>query len=217
MAINRCARAGLPGRSLGVIKRGARLQHMMAGLQRQNRTLKASVGRLTELATHDELTGQYNRRFFNGEIGRQLARASRFKHPLSLLMIDLDHFKQVNDEYGHRAGDAVLARVAEEVAASIRGIDVLCRYGGEEFALLLPETPEDGALVVAKRLLQRVADMAIEVPLGSEASISIKITISIGSAAFPAHAQSEAGLIAEADQALYAAKRAGRNQVQQVA
>jgi diguanylate cyclase (GGDEF)-like protein len=161
--------------------------------------------RLAELATIDELTQLWNRRRFNEDLEQQVAISTRAGTPLSLILLDVDRFKQYNDTYGHPAGDEVLRGVSATLRACVREHDMVARFGGEEFAVLLPTTDADAALVVAERL--RAAIAARPWPLGT-------VTASFGVAtARPARAESAARLVEQADQALYRAKRAGRNRV----
>lgn len=162
-----------------------------------------------QLAITDELTGVYNRRGLF-ELGRrEVERALRFGHPLSAVMIDIDHFKNVNDTYGHSVGDQVLKVLSERLQANLRGIEIIGRYGGEEFVILLLENNQTGgAHVVAARLLQQI----VEEPIPSDKG-PISITVSIGVAAVNQETKDLAALIERADRALYLAKRSGRNRV----
>jgi diguanylate cyclase (GGDEF)-like protein len=160
---------------------------------------------MQQQALTDSLTGCYNRRSFEMQLDRELQMASRLHHPVSLLMLDLDRFKQLNDTVGHDAGDDALRKLAECFREELRGVDTPCRFGGDEFALVLPQAYADGATVVAERLRKRIEE--IEIPgFGN-------LTASIGIAAYPVHGASRAGLVSAADMALYSAKRAGRNRV----
>ncbi len=170
---------------------------------------KVLVRSLNELATHDGLTGLYNHRAFYAQLEDELARARRFERPVPLLMLDIDHFKTVNDTYGHLAGDAVLKGLGELLTRQARAIDRVCRYGGEEITVILPETDLDTAANAAERL--RVAVEAQ--PFNIDAGSPLRITVSIGVASWPAHADSAQALVAAADAALYAAKEGGRNRV----
>lgn len=162
-----------------------------------------------QLSITDELTRLYNRRYFDRQLKSEFRRALRYDRPLSLLMLDLDHFKRINDQYGHPAGDVVLAEVAGVLCDTVRDTDTVARYGGEEFAVILPETDLTGAISLAEKLRQAVAEHRIE----WEHHI-LGITISAGVAALldqePATRQE---LVSQADQALYAAKQAGRDRV----
>lgn len=160
-------------------------------------------------AVTDAMTGLFNHRYFQQEVGRQLDRAQRLGSLLTLAMADLDHFKKINDTYGHQQGDIVLKAVAGAIKRSIRGkIDVPCRYGGEEFVILLPETPLDGAKIFAERLRKAVEELEFEFN-----GKPMKVTISIGLATFPEAGQDKRNLIETADRALYLAKESGRNNV----
>jgi diguanylate cyclase (GGDEF)-like protein len=164
---------------------------------------------LENLSITDALTGIANRRHFEWRLSEEIERARRYKYPLSALMMDLDHFKQVNDNYGHQIGDIVLQQVAQRLRRILRRTDFLARYGGEEFIVLAPQTPADRALILAERLRQVIA----ESPIPVADNLQIHITISIGVAVFPNHAQNESELIGAADAALYKAKQMGRNRV----
>ncbi|MBI4184049.1 MAG: diguanylate cyclase [Proteobacteria bacterium] len=164
---------------------------------------------LEGLALRDPLTGLLNRRGFEARLAEEVGRCRRYGRPLSLAMLDLDHFKKVNDTYGHPVGDEVLAAVAARLTAGMRGNDIAARYGGEEFIVLLPETTAEAALTVAERLRRRLA----ETPVATAAGRALPVTVSIGVAAFPGVGEGAEALIAAADRALYAAKEAGRNRV----
>lgn len=156
-------------------------------------------------ALTDALTGCVNRRAFDMQLERDLSLATRTHQPLALVMLDIDHFKLVNDTYGHDAGDSALRFLADVLRAELRGVDTAARYGGEEFAIILPQADLEGALVVAERLRARLEQT--DVPgIGH-------ITASFGLASFPQHASAGAQLVTLADRALYEAKRAGRNRI----
>ena len=159
------------------------------------------------LSVTDGLTGLGNYRFFQQMLAREVDRAARFQRPLSLLMLDLDHFKQVNDAHGHQVGDAVLVQVADRIREEVREVDVVARYGGEEFVVVLPETGLDGARHLADRICERVRVGPLLTSAGD-----LAITISIGVAVYPDHGDSPASLVRAADLALYAAKGDGRDQ-----
>jgi diguanylate cyclase (GGDEF)-like protein len=164
------------------------------------------LAKLVETARTDELTGLPNRRAFNEELARACARAARSSDPLSLCALDLDHFKNVNDRFGHQVGDEVLAKTAEVLRATLREGDVAARFGGEEFVALLPVTDSATAHAVAERIRAAIAAAPVRPGLG--------VTVSIGTASATAAADHDASdLVRRADRALYAAKRAGRDQV----
>lgn len=162
---------------------------------------------LRELVNRDSLTGLHNRRYFDAELNSALAD-SRPERSLCLLMIDIDHFKQINDNFGHQAGDDVLARLAGVLTSHCRGRDVICRYGGEEFTILMPEISLTNAKRRAERIRQAFAEMEV-----SFQGQSLQVTLSIGLAACPLHADTAEELVGYADQALYHAKATGRNKV----
>jgi diguanylate cyclase (GGDEF)-like protein len=161
---------------------------------------------LYEMAITDELTKIYIRRYFNVRLDSEMRRARRYGHRCSLVICDLDHFKSVNDSYGHQVGDNTLVKVAELIRNSVREIDTPARFGGEEFAVILPETDLAGAKAMAERVRESVAAAKIE-------GLPRPITISIGLACYPDHADDKGNLIRAADTALYEAKRQGRNRV----
>lgn len=168
---------------------------------------------LREMSVRDALTGLGNRRVMDTFITTELSRAERYDHPFAVIMMDLDHFKILNDTYGHQGGDEVLRWVAGIIKASVRSCDRAVRYGGEEMAILLPESDIDGAFLVAERVRQRLDRERIDLALESGEVVPVHVTMSIGVAAFPAHASDADLLISAADQALYRAKRSGRNRV----
>ncbi len=159
----------------------------------------------------DALTGLYNRRDFDRRWNAELARARRFGLPLTLLMADIDHFKSVNDDFGHAAGDQVLVAIGRLICESLRASDLPARYGGEEFAIIAPHTGPQSALVLAERVRHTVEQRAHQA-LG-KAAADRKVTISIGVAGCDNAAQGCERLFERADEALYAAKRGGRNRV----
>jgi diguanylate cyclase (GGDEF)-like protein len=164
---------------------------------------------LREHSVRDSLTGLFNRRYLEETLERELRRAARKGQPLAVVMLDVDHFKRVNDTFGHDAGDAVLRSLAATLRAAVRGSDIICRYGGEEFIAMLPEAGLETALQRAEAL--RAAVARTEVSDGRQ-KIG-PVTLSLGVAAYPEHGETPAALIARADEALYAAKREGRNRV----
>jgi diguanylate cyclase (GGDEF)-like protein len=162
--------------------------------------------RLERMATTDGLTGLINHRHFQQVFDAMIMRSERYGRHVSLILTDIDHFKAVNDTYGHPVGDKVLKRVAEILYNSARRTDVVARYGGEEFALLMEETGAKGALQIAERIRKTVEAETFRSENGS-----FTCTISLGIATFPADANQKARLTECADQALYQAKRSGRN------
>jgi len=167
-------------------------------------------GELERLSVTDRLTELYNHGYFQQRLEEELGRANRFSHKLSLIMLDIDDFKDFNDTYGHPRGDRVLQTVSEIIKHNLREIDVAARYGGEEFVVVLPETDSDGALFVAKRILESVRDSDF---VGGEDIPPVHKSVSIGVATFPTHATNPTRLIEAADRAMYAAKREGKDRV----
>ena len=163
--------------------------------------------RLEALATHDELTGLANRRLLLRRLDRAMGWADRYSHDLSVLALDLDHFKQLNDREGHAAGDAALVSVAEVLRALARSVDTVARTGGEELIVLLPETDARGAEAMAERLRRGIANVSFP---GSDAQPAGHLSVSIGVAVRRSGEPADA-LIRRADTALYQAKERGRN------
>jgi diguanylate cyclase (GGDEF)-like protein/putative nucleotidyltransferase with HDIG domain len=169
-----------------------------------------SVPALQAEARVDPKTGLFNARYFASALAEELGRAERFQRPLSLIMADLDLLRDINNTYGHLAGDAVLQGIAEIFRAQLRHYDVPARFGGEEFSILLPETPPEQALEIAERIRRAVADRTFDVETSSE---PIHATVSIGVAAYPKDGMDANELIHQADLAVYRAKLQGRNRV----
>ncbi|HEU0186709.1 MAG TPA: diguanylate cyclase [Gallionellaceae bacterium] len=164
---------------------------------------------LADLAMRDGLTKLLNHRTFYTLLEKEVARAQRYEKPLSLLMLDIDHFKRVNDTYGHVAGDMILAGLSSVISSQVRNVDSVCRYGGEEISVILPETALETAMQMAERI--RSATDGHRFDIGEEQSIGI--TVSLGVASLPPHETSVEKLVAAADKALYEAKEGGRNRV----
>ncbi|MCZ7582286.1 MAG: GGDEF domain-containing protein [Deltaproteobacteria bacterium] len=164
--------------------------------------------RMERLATTDGLTGLPNHRTFQLRMDEEAARERRLRTPLSLVLLDIDHFKNINDTYGHPVGDLVLKRVAAMLADAIRDVDMAARYGGEEFALILTNAKPEGAAKLAERLRKSIAREAIPYPGGS-----LNITVSLGVATMPNDARDKQDLVEAADKALYFSKEHGRNRV----
>lgn len=162
---------------------------------------------LETLSITDPLTGIANRRHWDWRLSEEIARAQRYRYPLAVLMVDIDHFKRVNDIYGHQVGDIALQQVVQRLRSNLRRSDFLARYGGEEFGVLAPQTSLEAATVLAERLRHAIANEPITV----NNDLAIPLTISIGVAVFPEHGQNDSDLVAAADAALYRAKEEGRN------
>jgi two-component system cell cycle response regulator len=162
-----------------------------------------------EMAITDALTGLYNRRYMETHVGGLVEQAVTRAKPLTVLVLDIDYFKSINDSHGHDAGDDVLREFAVRIRKSIRGIDLACRYGGEEFVVVMPETDMAVATMVAERLRRRNAGDPFPIQEGAR---KIEVTISIGIAGL-GRGDTAASMIKRADQALYRAKRDGRNRV----
>ena len=165
--------------------------------------------KVQQLALTDPLTGLHNRRGFTVLASQQIKQAQRYKAPLVVMMIDLDHFKQVNDQYGHQAGDQVLVEVTRRMRSTLRESDILGRYGGEEFVVLLPDTDHKEGKQIGKRLLETVRDRPIDTHQGQ-----IPLTISIGMTVYDEWEASLKTMLEKSDAALYRAKEAGRDQIQ---
>ena len=174
-----------------------------AALIRDVTAEKHMQAELRHLATSDSLTGLYNRRYLDDMLAKELERCQRYKHELSIMMFDVDHFKRFNDEHGHDQGDRVLQSMGKVVKNLMRTLDVPCRYGGEEFLVILPETNIEGAMSIAERARKTVANTEVD---------GLSVTISIGVASYP-HSLIEnvQQFIEAADKALYKAKSDGRN------
>jgi diguanylate cyclase (GGDEF)-like protein len=170
------------------------------------REREEAVAKLQEYANRDGLTGIANRRYFEGRLRDEFTRWQRYGGDLSMLLFDLDHFKKINDQFGHGVGDTVLRVMAQRVAGVVRSQDTFGRFGGEEFALLLPCTPLDDAMLVAEKIRRVIEETPIEL-IGT----SVPVTASLGGAATHDGVPTYDVLINEADAALYSAKRQGRN------
>jgi len=179
------------------------------GVARDITARKRAEEKFLYLSVHDPLTGLYNRRVFEQRINEEMERAKRYQRELSIFMLDIDYFKQINDTYGHQNGDITLCHIAELLNQSIRKSDYVARYGGEEFIIVLPDTSLTKSHELAERLCHKIAKKTITLKDGKE----ISITATLGVAAFPLHGQSWHELVHASDNAMYAAKEAGRNQV----
>ena len=178
--------------------------------KRYTERLRDSVQTSMELAVTDALTGLYNRRYMESHVGTLVDRSAARGKSLSVLLLDIDYFKSINDGHGHDAGDDVLRDFSDRLRACIRGIDLACRYGGEEFVVVMPDTDIGVATMVAERIRRRVAGDMFPIQGGQK---SIEVTISIGIAARSTAEDTAAMILKRADEALYRAKRDGRNRV----
>jgi diguanylate cyclase (GGDEF)-like protein len=191
-------------------------------------TIRRREDRLRDLVTKDNLTRLYNRRYFLYRLHSEIQRSKRYHRTLSLVILDVDDFKKVNDRYGHLAGDELLRILSETILGNIRRsdgkpsyeVDIACRYGGEEIAVILPETPAAQGAVAAERLRAKIEgscrDIVMERIHGEEkipGEDGMRVTVSIGVASYPQHAVDLEGLIRKADEAMYVAKRSGKNRV----
>ncbi len=176
-------------------------------LREKNRQLEDLLTKLEILAITDSLTQIYNRRYFESVIEKEFENTLRYKTPASCMMIDIDNFKSVNDEFGHRIGDVVLKGIANIIKNNLRKVDVVARWGGEEFIAILPRTTKEDTFVAAQRILKAISDNEFE-------GVNRPITISIGIASIPDESIDNAEkLIHKADTAMYEAKKHGRNRV----
>ena len=180
-------------------------------LERKNQELEREIQKvrdeLEELTIRDELTGLYNYRYLMNLLEREISRSLRYGHPVTLSMIDLDDFKKLNDTYGHSAGNKALKEIARLFSETIRAADTVCRFGGEEFAVILPMTTPEQAEPILKRICENIRSEHIPVASGQD------LTISVGVASCPRDAQTMDDLIRLADKALYTAKEKGKDRV----
>lgn len=192
------------------IKREDEIGQLSASFKMMVGAVKKRDAALEALATKDGLTGLYNYRRFMEALDKEVKKSARFDRPLSLLIIDIDHFKNYNDANGHLQGNEALKKIAGIFGGSVRDVDVAARYGGEEFAVILPETLLEGAMKAAERIREKVEKESFP---GEESQPGGSLTVSIGAASFPEAATDAAGLIEAADMALYKAKSLGRNRI----
>lgn len=192
---------------------GGDMSEKLAASKREVEDLRENLVRITEEASRDPLTGLANRKSFDSRLKEMMARANKDEGDFSLLMLDIDHFKTFNDKYGHLVGDEVLKIVARELMGTVKGRDVVARFGGEEFAVLLPSTNLNGALIVAENLRHSIASR--ELTHRDTKEHYGLVTISVGAAQFHKGKDNATSLIKRADEALYRSKKGGRNRVTQ--
>ncbi len=166
--------------------------------------------KMNSLIIRESLTGLFNQNYIRQRLEEEIYRSRRYNHPVSLLMIDLDNFKSMNDRYGHTAGDHLLKYFSQLITETVRPSDIAARYGGEEFLIILPETAEEEALIVADRIQKRISLYPFRIDSRKE---DVQFTISVGVSTFPEFGQSGDELITLADVALYQAKKEGKNKV----
>jgi diguanylate cyclase (GGDEF)-like protein len=203
------------GKTIGLLHIGGGVESVSAfaasvaehiGLALSNLTLRSD---LRQLSIHDPLTGLYNRRYMEEAVETEIRRAVRSEHTIGFIMLDIDHFKAFNDGYGHAAGDQMLRSIGALVQANLRAGDIACRYGGEEFLLILPEATLEVAARRAEEVRERAKKLQVkylEVPLGP-------VTLSLGVAVYPTHGHTRDEIFAVVDAALYKAKQEGRDRV----
>lgn len=190
-------------------------RELEAKIHERTHELADANARLAQLALTDGLTGLYNHRHFHERLALEVERSQRSGLPLSLVMLDVDRFKQLNDAYGHPAGDEVLRQLARVLTEARRANDVVARYGGEEFATILVDTAKFTAGKVAERIRERIAehDFSDAAAIAGKTNSRLTVTVSLGVATFPDDGSDTGGLVRAADNALYAAKRAGRDRI----
>ena len=171
--------------------------------------IRFAIAKIKRVSDTDELTGVYNMRAFSAILKRSFQQSIRHTHPLSIVMIDADNLKPINDSHGHEAGDKLLKHLIRTFGEELRQTDVLARYGGDEFTILLPETGRTGAVEVAERIRKSVEDSRFDVRGG----LDLRTTISLGIASYPEDGSNVEIIVEKADKALYRAKREGRNRI----
>ena len=208
--------AGANAYMMKPLKMEEMMEHIIDALDRQRAIIETRELLFAErkkrefyqyLSIIDGLTDLYNHRHFHELLTQEMARAIRYEHPLSLLMIDIDDFKRFNDSFGHPAGDKALQDIAKLFRENCRRVDYICRYGGEEFAIITPETSGKNAVHLARRLVNKAREMKIQV---YESAAEERLTISIGLAGYPSDAKTKEDLIIQADKYLLEAKKAGK-------
>ena len=181
----------------------------MKQIDQQHQQLKISEAKLREESVRDVLTGLFNRRYLEETLAREVKRAAREAYSLGVIMIDIDHFKKINDTHGHAAGDAFLKELGKFLKEQIRQYDIACRFGGEEFVLMLPEISLD----LAKERAESMREKAKRLRVQYKDHTLDPVTISLGVAVFPEHGSTGEAVLKAADEALYKAKREGRDRV----
>jgi len=202
--------AAMEAGALDYLVKGAVTPRLLERALRYALKLEETLDRLRQLAQRDELTGLLNRREFQRILEEEWDRSVRFKRPFTLVMVDIDHFKRINDQHGHQTGDEILRHVASLLSGQVRNVDRVARYGGEEFALMMVETDRKSAVESVQRLGLLLAETPCVVPI---IDLTIEVTLSAGVATSLEDAGSASDLVAAADKALYAAKAAGRNRI----
>jgi diguanylate cyclase (GGDEF)-like protein len=199
-----------------VVEKNRELDHKNRELDRANKELAQKREELLALTRTDALTGLHNRRYFEERLAEEFARSSRYRSPLSLVMMDIDHFKRLNDTYGHPFGDEVLRQVAQTIRGKLREVDFVARYGGEEMIALLPETGPKDALGACERVREAIATLQLEHRAQDGTRKPVQVTASLGVANMPSKSLLTVDeLLRAADTCLYEAKGAGRNCVRQ--
>jgi diguanylate cyclase (GGDEF)-like protein len=183
-------------------------------IMKLNTRLTEAYMQIEIMAMHDELTGLYNRRYFFERLKEEFHRAKRYRYHLACILLDLDHFKKVNDTYGHPAGDTVLARIAAVVKDNCRQSDVVARYGGEEFVIMLPDSTKKNSILAAKKIRQIVAEQTIELEDGQQINITASLGVTVVAPEELQEVDDYHFIISQADKALYKAKTKGRNRVE---
>jgi diguanylate cyclase (GGDEF)-like protein len=198
------------GRALEKISLIAENRELLERLHKKNEEMEEANKALEEMAIRDGLTGLFNHRYFQETLTVELLRSRRHGRAFSLILIDVDNFKQYNDTHGHPEGDRLLSILAQLMGKNLRRSDVVARYGGEEFVIILPETSRRQALGVAEGIRKNISEYAFH---GMKEQPGGRVTVSLGVAAFPRDGTDGSTLIKRADQALYRAKKSGRNTV----
>ena len=185
----------------------ARAKALLRNKSTHDKIRKLQVS-LEQMVVSDPLTGLHNRRYLMDRLTQEMQRADRHNEPLAFAMIDLDGFKPINDQFGHVVGDKVLRAVGNAVSRCVRVSDIAARYGGDEFAVILPQTPPEGAMRVVERMLRTISELTLQ----DENGAAVKVTASLGLAYYPAEdLETPEDLVHSADGALYGAKRSGKN------